>query len=189
VLVVVGTAFLELSSSRRPLVSQAELSIMRRWIAPDRDIGTGMFLRNVAPSAEVFQRFQRECAPASATGSLALYGSIAAELPDPSGIFSPFVCDLASKPLRNPVITTGEDGSEATFYRRSPWQQRQGSQNPRPEPMQCRVWSGSWSCENHSEGRPRARLIQTERRLRMKDSPRAQARFFSYPLPTASSVL
>jgi hypothetical protein len=61
---------------------------MRRWIAPDRDIGTGMFLRNVAPSAEVFQRFQRECAPASATGSLALYGSIAAELPDPSGIFS-----------------------------------------------------------------------------------------------------
>ena len=50
------------------------------------------------------------------------------------------------------------------------------------------VCCGSWLCENPSEGRPRARLIQTERRSRMKDSPRPQVRFFCCPQATASGV-
>ena len=47
---------------------------------------------------------------------------------------------------------------------------------------------GSWLCKNHSTGRLRARLIQTARRSRMKDSSRQQACFFCCALTTVSRV-
>jgi hypothetical protein len=46
----------------------------------------------------------------------------------------------------------------------------------------------SWLCQNHSAGRSSARLIRTEFRSRMKDSPRSEARFFCFAAATASSV-
>ena len=51
------------------------------------------------------------------------------------------------------------------------------------------VRSGSWLCENPSEGRPRARLIQTERGSRTKEAQRPQARFLCCPLATDSGPL
>jgi hypothetical protein len=43
-------------------------------------------------------------------------------------------------------------------------------------------------CENHSAGHLGARLIQTERRPRIKDSPRMRLRFYCCARTTASSV-
>ena len=50
------------------------------------------------------------------------------------------------------------------------------------------VCSGSWPRENHSSSRSHARLIQTECRSRMKDSPRQQIRFFCCTWTSAFGV-
>ena len=47
---------------------------------------------------------------------------------------------------------------------------------------------GSWLCENRSAARSDARLIRTENPLRMKESPKSQARTFCCAQTTAARV-
>jgi hypothetical protein len=73
---------------------------------------------------------------------------------------------------------------------RSAGYQRAGITDPRQTAgiNSAAVSSCPRPCENHSAGHLRARLIQTRRRSRIKDSPRQRVRFYCCVKAKASSV-